>query len=592
MNERFDDSVKEQIRMRADIASVVGRYVNLKGSGQTLKGLCPFHKEKTPSFHINADRGFYYCYGCNKGGDVFSFLQEIEKVDFPEALRMLADETGVALEPPRRQQNTPSLITFKNTSKTELIEIHAIAAQFYYNLVKNTPDAVQYFKSRGLKAETVKEFCLGYAPSGWSALIDYMQSKNIGADKLAECGLVIKKESGGLYDRFRNRVMFPLYNQSGRIIAFAGRGLNKETQPKYLNSPETALYQKSGLLYGIHKSRQSIRDQGLLLIVEGYMDHLTLYQAGIRNVAATSGTAFTSEHASLIQRLAPKVTLVFDGDRAGLAAAQKAVFVLAPFNLQVSVLVLPGEDDPDSFVKREGAEIFLEMIKSAKNSTVFLIDKLISEQGDSPQAKRNIIEELAPYVQSIKDPIVRDDFLIKLASKLRVDSRHVFNRFSNENSCSRNAQPINIQQLNLNIKEKLGKLEESFLRILLTSPELISLAKRYVSPQTLTDSLSANIYSIIVETFDASGNLDGLSGALPDNSEIKRIISMLTVKPALKENINAELEQKIILLRRKSLMAELRQLREKLDAESGEAEKLQLLQRHRECTAQLKELDE
>jgi len=589
MNERFDDNIKEQIRLRADIGAVIGRYVTLKGAGQTMKGLCPFHKEKTPSFHVNADRGFYYCYGCNKGGDVFNFLQEIERVDFPEALRMLAEETGVKLEPRRAvHNNNESSGSSKNISKTEAFQIHDLAAQYYYGLVRNTPAAIEYFKSRGLDAQTVREFSLGYAPKGWSGLIDYLQSKNIPPEKLAECGLAVKRDGGGFYDRFRERIMFPLCNQSGRVAAFAGRGLDADTQPKYLNSPETILYQKSTLLYGLHKSRNAVRDLGQLLIVEGYMDYLTLYQAGICNAAATSGTAFTSEHASLIQRQTSKVTLVFDGDRAGVAAAHKAIIVLAPFNLQVNVLTLPGNDDPDSFVKREGAQSFLEMIAKAKNAADFIIDKLISEHGDSPQAKRTVIEELAAYVEAIKDPIVRDDFLSKLAQKLRVDSRHVFNRFSNRSNHRDTAAPAQTRPLTV----KIGKLEESFFSILLTCPEKIPTAKLYVDTQTLTDSLSANIYSIIAECYDAKGNLNNLCDMLPDDPDVKRVISMLMVKPALMENIHAELEQKILLLRRKSLMTELRELRNELSGDFPEEQKLALMERHKECTAKLKELDE
>jgi len=585
MNERFDDNIKEQIRLRADISAVVGRYVTLKGG----KGLCPFHKEKTPSFHVNADRGAYYCFGCNKGGDVFNFIQEIERVDFPEALRMLAEETGVKLEPRGAVHNNHTTAdSSKSFSKTEGFEIHALAAQYYYSLVKSTPAAVEYFKARGLDAQTVKEFSLGYAPKGWSGLIDYLQSKNIPPSKLAECGLAVKRDGGGFYDRFRERIMFPLCNQSGRVVAFAGRGLDGDTQPKYLNSPETALYQKSTLLYGLHKSRTAVRDLGQLLIVEGYMDYLTLYQAGICNAAATSGTAFTSEHASLIQRFTSKVTLVFDGDRAGIEAAHKAIIVLAPFNLEVNVLTLAGDDDPDSFVKREGSRAFLELIAKAKKATDFIIDKLISEHGSSPQAKRTIIEELAPYVEAAKDSIVRDDFLSKLAQKLRVESHHVFNRFSNRSSRTNAAAPA----LHQPFTAEIGKLEESFFSILLTCPEQIPLAKRFVDTQTLTDSLSANIYSIIVECYDTKGSLHSLCDMLPDDPDVKRVISMLLVKPALRENIHAELEQKILLLRRKALKTELRELSDKLSGDSPQEQKLALMERHKECTAKLKVLNE
>ena len=641
MNSNFNDGAKEQIRQRADIGAVVGRYVNLKGRGGTLMGLCPFHKEKTPSFQVNPSRGVYYCFGCGKGGDVFNFVQEIEGVDFREALQMLADETGVRLE--KRQKDDRAAYSYYDTlppsseyspslgeppppsqnraekpiSKKELLDIHSEAAKYYYNCIKNHTQAIDYFKSRGLTGETVKEFSLGYAPDGWSGLLDYLRGRNYTNSQIAASGLVIVKEgTGSVYDRFRDRVMFPLCDLSGRVIGFAGRGMNADAQPKYLNSPETALYKKSGVLYGMHKSRAAVRELGYLIIVEGYMDYLTLYQAGIRNAAAVSGTAFTTEHAQMITRFTQKVVLVFDGDRAGRSAAQRAVFVLAPVNIKVFVLMLPGDDDPDSFVKREGGGTFLKFAKSSLNADIFgkvkheageaflkfakssakpaadfLIDKLVSESDGSPHAKSGVVDELIPYARALSDTIVRDDFLTKLALRLNIDRKRVLERFNNYKNYpspydDAPAPPAN----GFNVGITLGALEESFLRILITSPKLIIQAKQHIQPGMLADDLSANIYSIILEEYERDNNLGGLAEACSNNPAIGNAVSMLAVKPALTENIEDELVQKILLLHRKFLKTRMSELTESLKS-CPEEEKGALLERLRDYGARLKELE-
>ena len=242
----FDDSAKEEIRARIDIAELVGRYVKLKASGRNLKGLCPFHKEKTPSFIVTPDRGTFHCFGCDKGGDVYTFLQEMEGIEFREALTLLAEEAGVAL--PTYQRDTsadPSEQKSNFPSKTEMFRIHTLAMNYYYGQVKGCARAVEYFKERGLKAETVKEFMLGYAPSGWSNLIDNLAKQGIDGETLVACGLALQKSEGNPYDRFRDRIIFTLFDPAGRAIGFAGRGMEKDAQPKYLNSPETPVYRKS-----------------------------------------------------------------------------------------------------------------------------------------------------------------------------------------------------------------------------------------------------------------------------------------------------------------------------------------------------------
>jgi DNA primase len=621
MNFQPNNDAKELIRIRADIGTVVGRYVSLKAQGRVLKGLCPFHKEKTPSFQVNPENGLFYCFGCGKGGDVFRFIQEIEGVGFREALEMLADETGVKLEKKQRQadrayndryddsryddgryddyvydDNAPSPpspssqnnnTSVKPLPKPELLAIHNDAAEFFYQNVKGNRRVIDYFKSRGLTAETVKEFKLGYAPDGWTGLCDCLRGKGIPESAILQCGLAIRKDGGSAYDRFRNRVMFPLRDLSGRIIAFAGRGMDDDVQPKYLNSPETALYQKSRVLYGLHNARAGVRELGFLIIVEGYMDCLTLYQAGIRNAAAVSGTAFTADHAQIIKRFAKRVTLVFDGDRAGQAAAQRALPVLAPSNLQTSVLTLPEGDDPDSFVKREGPAAFNALIKTAKEAGDFLIDKLASESDGSPHGKSAAINELMPYARALADAIVRDAFLDKLALRLRVDKRHVYERFekapappishSHENNDIAPANPVD-----------MGRLEESFLRILITRPEFIVHARRYITPDFFTEDLPAGVYSIILEEYAKKGNLGGLPDLCAGGSETGRAISKLAVEPARAEDIHEELEQKIKLLRQKFFKAQIAEIGDALKS-CPEEQKGELLEELKKYGTYLKQ---
>jgi DNA primase len=586
MNTASDEAIKEEIRSRADIVKVVGRYVQLQGKGNSLKGLCPFHKEKTPSFHVNALKGFFHCFGCGKGGDVFNFLQEIENVDFYEALKMLADETGVQLKP---QSN--AAIQEKNgiqVNKTELLRIHEIAAKYYYSMIKGSPEAIQYVKSRGLSAETVRDFRLGFAPPGWTSLIDHCKKSGIPVSSLIAGGLAIEKENGSGYDRFRNRVIFSLFDLSGRVIGFAGRGMSDKEQPKYLNSPETVLYRKKELLYGLFMARQAVKENGYVIIVEGYMDYLALYQGGIKNVVAVSGTAFTEEHAQLLKRFTSKIVLIFDGDAAGQAAAKRAVEVLAPVDVDVSILILPDDEDPDEFVKRAGPQAFLDLIKTAKPWVPFIIEKVVSEYDIStPFGQSSAVTALQPLLNMIKDPIVAQSFKKELAEKVRLDERILYtksqeNRYNNKSS--------NLVRTNVVVPDEekfMMSLEGCFLNILLTTPEYIAEASQYVVPETLTDSVSSDIYSFILDTYEDTGSLDSILDRC-DDPILKRLITSLLVRSSYPDHVHEELVQKIIHLREKYLRVKIRDAKLKMKSEPHR--RAELLQEMQDFTTQLQEL--
>ncbi len=577
-----DDQIKEEIRNKADIAAVIGRYVSLKGSGGALKGLCPFHKEKTPSFHVNANKGFFHCFGCGKGGDVFTFLQEIEGVQFYDALKMLAEETGVALRDTSGGQGD-SENSAGSLSKTRILEINEIASKFYYSQIKNSPEAIEYFKSRGLKAETVRDFRLGFAPSQWGAFITYCQQFRISQEELIECGLAIAKDSGGAYDRFRNRVMFTLTDLSGKPIGFAGRGMDDTTMPKYLNSPETLIYKKKNFLYGLYKARQAIKEHKVLFIVEGYMDYLSLYQAGIQNVAATSGTALTPEHAHIIQRFSQNVIFVFDSDNAGQAAAVRGIFILAPLNFDISIMTVPDAKDPDEFIKKFGPEKFLEAAKKAESWMQYSIKKAMQENDVStPRGKSAAVEYLKPLTDSIKDPIILANFRKEIAEHLEIKEQLMYNGLQ-----GRTAEKVEAKDSSINTAY-LQSLEGSFLRILLTSPELIIEAKNYVSPETLTDHISSDIYSLIIETYREKGSLDGITDRV-NEPVIRKTITLLLVNPALMEHIHDELVQKIIHLRAKFLRASIRDIRLQMKNEPNH--RTELLKKLKDFSTQLKDLD-
>lgn len=552
---KFDDTAKEEIRLRADMTAVVGRYVKLKQSGQTLKGLCPFHKEKTPSFHVNPSQGFFHCFGCGKGGNIFRFLQEIEGISFPEALKMLAEETGVTLAASRLQEPMSETASGPAISKTTMHEIHKVASDYFYGQIRNSP-AVDYFKSRGLAAETVRDFRLGYAPEGWTSLISFCEKKGITLDALVACGLAIKKEDGSSYDRFRDRIIFPLFDLSSRVIAFAGRGRDKDATPKYLNSPETLIYRKKEFLYGLNVTRHYIKEEKYALVVEGYMDFLTLFQASIRNVVATSGTAMTAEHAQLLKRFTPHIVLVFDGDQAGQSAAGRAVFTLAPFDLDVSILVLPPQEDPDSFVKNRGGEPFRLMVQGARSANDFIIERTIADQGGTtPRGQKAVIEHLAPIHQAMSDSLARTRFKKDLAERLGIDEKIVYRLLSNPSGTERKSETT-VTHDDLFLRS----LEGSFLHMLFTKPELLGEARQYVGAETLTDGVSGDIYSLMLERYDEQGNLDGIIDRAHD-PETQRLISRMLVKPALEEHIHEELVQKIIHLRKKFHRAKIRDIR-------------------------------
>ena len=584
------EHAKEEVRSRINIADIIGRHVALKAAGQNLKGLCPFHKEKTPSFTVTPAKGIFYCFGCHKGGDVFTFLMEFEGLSFSEALHMLAEEAGVTLAPPRSQntyqsadtenpnENAPDLIP-----KNEMLKINRMAVDFYYSQTRTHQQAIEYFLGRGLSREIIKEFRLGYAPQGWSEFLSFANSQGVTQSALVQCGLAIAKQDNKAYDRFRDRIMFPIFDTSKRPIGFGGRGLTADAQPKYLNSPETFLYQKNKTLYGLHEAQYHIKQSKSVIVVEGYMDFLSLFQAGVKNVIATSGTALTDGQARIVQRFTNKIYLVFDGDGAGINAAQRAIFVLAPYNFDMRVLILPNEEDPDSYVKKHGQAGFLALLNNALPFMKFIIEKAIADKNaDTPQGKSQVLDFLIPLAQSMTDPIVRQEFKKQIAAHLNMTdaSTYEYKDFDKfvllQNKKAENAD------------DYCGTLEGNFMRLLLSSPSIIAEARQFIRPETFTDQFSNNLYSIIIRCYDENQQLDTLVDRIAD-PEVKRIVSLLFTKGAQEENAFEELRHTAIRLQAKYLRRRIHEIGNRMKNEPSKRK--DLMDQLKEFSTQLKELE-
>ncbi len=425
----FAQSVKQQ----ADIVRVIGEYITLKKSGaQNYSGLCPFHGEKTPSFSVHVTRQFYHCFGCGVSGDVFKFVQEIEKVSFPEAVKIVAQKCGIAL--PKREFNSPEEAA-ESRLRGRLLELHEQATLFFEEQLKSAEGARarEYLTSRGLKPETIVKFRIGYAPEGFGGLRDRLANA-APVEVLRASGLFsykgqegeAKNGAGGrAYDRFRKRITFPISNEAGRVIAFTARALDADDKggPKYLNSPETPLYSKGQVLFNLDKARQAIRQQNFALLVEGQMDCISVFAAGVTPVLATSGTAFTEQQARLLRRYTTRVVVNFDPDTAGANAAEKSIALLTEEGFEVRVVTLEGGLDPDRFVRERGIQAYAEALKGAVRHSDYLIErarKIFPVR--TAQGKVEAVNFLLPHIRRMPHAIVRDEFAQDAAQKLGVDS--------------------------------------------------------------------------------------------------------------------------------------------------------------------------
>ncbi len=607
------------VKQQADIVRIVGEYIKLRKSGaQNFVGVCPFHNEKTGSFSVHATRQFYHCFGCGVSGDVFSFVQKIENITFPEAVRLVAQKLGIAV--PKMQFSSPQEAA-EAKQRTVLLDLNETACQWFQEQLRRPEAAAarEYLKSRGLDQKGIELFRIGYAPESGFLLRDRLRGE-ADEEALRESGLFSWKENAGpstprpegrsarddgngggskaaIYSKFRNRIMFPICSESGKVIAFTGRTLatDEKAGPKYLNSPETAIYSKSRVLYNLHLAKEWIRKFDHVILVEGQMDCISVYNAGFQNVIASSGTAFTEFQVKLLKRFTGKIVVNFDPDTAGAAAAERSLGMLVSEDFEIKVMTLEQGFDPDLFVRKKGRDAYAQAVRKAPRYFDYLVERARTQfPVRTPEGKAKAVNYLLPHIQRVQSRIVRDELATEIANKLQIDNavlRQELKHVAGTRSATKVVSPK---------ESPISDSERVLIRALATARDLgndpvssregqeldfepARQAHYALSNEALHVGLRTEILlGALLKSFDDGA--DPMSLDLPD-AERSYLAEALMKED---EEITAELlESAIEALRRRKLELRQRELKEQI----AEAERKNESQRLRELIAEKLELD-
>jgi DNA primase len=502
----------EDVKQAVQIEEVVGDFVNLKKKGHYFLGCCPFHNEKTPSFTVTPNKGIYKCFGCGKAGDSIQFVMDIEGLTYIESIRFLAGKYGIEI---KDDQLAPADAILQ-TEKESLMIVLNFASKFYENTLWETEDGksigLSYYKERGFSQNTIKKFNLGFSLETWDGLTKKALEEGYSKEFLIKAGLSIQNEEkeNRLYDRFRGRVIFPIHNLTGKVIAFGARILKTDKkQPKYLNSPETEVYHKSKVLYGLFQAKNSIRNEDNCYLVEGYTDVISLHQGGIENVVASSGTSLTEDQIKLIKRYSENITVLYDGDAAGLKASLRGIDMILAEGMNVKVVVFPDGEDPDSFIKKVGGDGFKEHIrKSATDFITFKTTLALSEAGNDPLKRAEVIKEIVESISKIPDSIKRAVFFRQCSQMLEIDETVLITEFNKNQLKTRQKKKEQEEDPMLPppdffaeaIQEEIQKPDASFNAMSAQEKEIIRLLLKYGNEQIETTNFAAYILSEIEDT--------------------------------------------------------------------------------------------
>jgi DNA primase len=589
------DNFAQTVKQQADIVKIIGEYVRLKKAGaQNFSGLCPFHGEKTPSFSVHAGRQFFHCFGCGQSGDIFTFIQKIENVSFPEAVKTVALKCGIPL--PKREFSSPEEAA-ESRQRGKLIELHEAATAWFEQQLK-TPEgslAREYLTGRGLNDEGIAKFRIGYAPESFHSLRDRLQSM-ADPDTLRLSGLFSFKPQedgspGPMYSKFRKRITFPISSESGKVIAFTARALESgdKAGPKYMNSPETPLYTKGQVLFNLDKARQPIREANFALLVEGQMDCISAYLAGITNVLATSGTAFTEAQVRLLSRYTTRVIVNFDPDTAGANAAEKSLALLTEEGFEVKVVTLEGGLDPDRYIRERGAKEYMAALRGARRHQDYLIDRarqLFPPR--SPEAKIKALNYLLPHIRQMPNAIGRNEFANDAAQKLDIDSALVREELKQAANKRRDfmATPV---------ASPLTRAEQILLQAF-SSPHgseiYVSAESSYQQHEADFAKMRSDVHQM-VNCLRARPNGSDPMQCLAEHAQRQMLASIFISVHGAEPEVS-DVEEAVMTVRRASLEQEQRALRAGLqEAERrGEADEvLRLTRRSHEVTRNLRDLD-
>lgn len=540
----YSDEIIEEVRSRNDIVEVISAYVKLQKKGSSYFGLCPFHNEKSPSFSVSRQKQMYYCFGCGAGGNVFTFLMEYENYSFVEALRYLADRAGVDLP----EQEYSEAERRRADEKAVLLEIHKRAAQFYYVQLKSSQGerAMAYLRGRQLGDDTIKAFGLGYSSKFSNTLYQFLKSKGYADDMLAKSGLITMDEKHGPHDKFWNRVMFPIMDANNRVIGFGGRVMG-DAKPKYLNSPETLIFDKSRNLYGLNRARTTRKSY--FLLCEGYMDVISLHQAGFTNAVASLGTALTAGHASLIRRYVQEVYLTYDSDDAGTRAALRALPILKDAGITAKIIRMEPYKDPDEFIKNLGAEAFEERIEKARNGFMFSLEILEKDYDlKSPEGKTGFLNEAARRLGRFEEEIERNNYIEAVAEKYHTgyeELRRLVGKMAVREGL---AKPVQ-RPKTAGAKEKedgIRKSQKILLTWLVSDERIFGQIKDYISPEDFSDGIYRKAAGLLFQQYhDGEINPARIMNYFTDEEEHREVAALFHTRI---EELTSEREKEKALM--------------------------------------------
>ena len=585
-----------QVREATDIVDLISNYLTLKKAGKSFVGLCPFHTDSAPSFHVYPNDQHYYCFGCQKGGDVFNFLMEMEKMTFKEALEFLAEKSGISLPTTQVDHN-------REKEKEALFFANRWAANlFYKNLMSPAGKiALEYIQKRGITQKTIKDFGLGYSLPGWDGLIQQAKKDSVSMEVLFKAGLVIRKDNGGYYDRFRGRFMIPIVNLYKKVLGFGGRIIvADEKNAKYINSPETPIYHKGYVLFGIYQSRQPIREKDRAIFVEGYTDLISMYQSGIKNVVATSGTALTPNQARLIKRYTENITLLYDADTAGSLAAMRGADIFLDEGLEVNIVTLPSGSDPDSYIQAHGAIKFKELLEHSFSIIQFKINTLTKKYDSSTsQGTSQIINELLSSIGRIKNSIKQNLAVKEVAEHFRLDERAVMQQLDNIKRTGR-IQPTTIERQQVSTKPKPPKkskydiAEEDLLRLVLEDANWLPKIFQYLQLDEIQNREHRELFAIILGLFQQNESFEkkDVVSMITDPETSSKIADILTKKIGSSADRQQLFEDCLMLLKKRKLETRMFNLTQEIKiAQDKEQDASEYIKKYQQCREDIRRVE-
>ncbi len=544
------DDFVEKLRSQSDIVSIISEYVPLKKKGRNFWGCCPFHQEKTPSFSVAPEKNFFYCYGCQAGGDVFRFLMRIENLGFIESVKLLAQKLNVPM--PEKERSEAERL--QEREREEILRANELARDFFQACMTKSAlgiNALAYLIDRGLTAERAQEFNLGFAPDDWEKLSIALQKRGITPDILVKSGLAISRPQSGVYDRFRNRIMFPIEDIRGRVIGFGGRVMDN-SQPKYLNSPETPVFNKRKVLYNISRAYRSIKDAGKAVVVEGYMDAIALATNGITNVVASLGTSFTAEQSRMLLHYAPEIVFAYDGDSAGQNATLRALSIVRSSGAVVKIASFPDGKDPDEVIRKHGPDVAREGIASAAGLLEFQMKQALLEADYSDlSGKVAVVNKAVPYLAMADNMVELDTHIARLAEILQIDESSIRGELRRQRGQSGSNRPV-VVQVKRSVDSKQVVAEEFILRQAMEFPERFATIKASLSPELFQAGYRRDLAEAIWQSYE-TGMAPRPENLLQNiDEEAGRFLSRLMLDEVQGTEIEQALEDciRIILLSR------------------------------------------